>query len=148
MPMDSRKSAEETIALMNRKFIMLADKYHLDHLWEILDTQVVVAKLPSNKFGIMTTISDHIHLDGQVVKAHFTQKGKYYRDVVQEEGPVSYLCDFLITKEAFDIDEDSLYCMICNLNEYPDKGICKEELSWLFHVKPLSSIPLKCRVEL
>jgi hypothetical protein len=145
--MDDKNVMEEELSSMNRMFILLAEKYDTNSLWNILDAQTVIAYLPSDQLGIMTTISDYTWSDGTIVKAHFTQKGRFYRRVHENEGPISYYCNIMVTREAFEIDYHALSFIVENLNLYPTKGICKEELSWLFNPKRLEDIPFNLRVE-
>jgi len=147
MWMTKEERQEETLSLLTRKFILLAAKHNVEQLWSLLEIQDVLAYVPSSSFGIMTTLSEYTMPDGSVGLAHFTQQGQFYRNALENEGPVSYLCDFLVSRGAFDINTYMVSCMVTHLEEYPTKGISKEEIGWLFTVKPLEDIPLDFRVE-
>jgi hypothetical protein len=138
---------EDIISRITREFILLAAKHDVERLWCLLDMQDVLVYLPSSAFGIMTTLSEYTMPNGRIGLGHFTQQGKFYRKVIGNEGPVSYYCDILVTRGAFDLDMHMLSCMVANLQEYPTKGVCKEEIGWLFTVKEVENIPINLRVE-
>jgi hypothetical protein len=140
MWMTKEERQEETLSLLTREFILLAAKHNVEQLWSLLEIQDVLAYVPSSSLGIMTTLSE----DGL---AHFTQQGQFYRNALENEGPVSYFCDVLVTRGAFDMNTYMVSCMVTHLEEYPTKGISKEEIGWLFTLKKVEDIPLDLRVE-
>lgn len=138
---------EEALSLVTREFILLAAKHDVERLWILLDAQDILAYLPSSSLGFTTTLSEYTNPDGSMCIAHFTQQGQFYRKAVENEGPVSYFCDILVSRGAFDIDMHMVSCMVANLQEYPTKGVYKEEVGWLFKVKKVEDILPEFQVE-
>jgi hypothetical protein len=147
MWMTKEELLEEEMSHLTREFILLAAKHDVERLWRLLEMQHVLAYLPSSSLGIMTTLSEHKMSDGSIGLAHFTKQGHFYCNALENEGPVSYLCDIRVTRGAFDLNLYMVGCMVTNLEEYPTKGVSKEEIGWLFTIKPLEEIPLDLRVE-
>lgn len=128
------------MCLLIREFILLAAKYEVEKLWCLVEMQDITVYLLSSSLGIMTTLSE----DGLF---HFTQQGKYYRNALENEGPVAYFCDVLVSRGAFEINTYMLSCMVAHLQEHPTKGVSQEEVGWLFTIKNLEDIPVEFRVE-
>ncbi len=135
------------MCLLIREFILLAAKYEVERLWCLAEMQDLTVYLLSSTLGIMTTLSECTLPNGHVGLAHFTQQGQFYRTALENEGPVAYFCDVLVSRGAFEINTYMLSCLVAHLQVYPTKGVSQEEVGWLFTLKKLQDIPIELRVE-
>jgi len=80
----------------------------VEDIWEYIQEAKwnTYVKIDSAKIGVLTTIADYTNKKHETKPAHFTQNGSYIGSIKQlGDKPVSYMGNFRITKEHFEVYE-------------------------------------------
>jgi hypothetical protein len=132
-----RGVAERKCDSMTKLFILMCADHDPSRLFDMLP---VWKTMDSGVFGITSIIKDYTNKKGITFKAHFTIHDKFLRKATENEKPISYIGNFRVCKEAFQIDMDKMEEIV---------GLCMEpdseeiEVDELFMCKDTDDIPLE-----
>jgi len=134
-----RGIAEKQCDSMTKMFILMCADHDQQRLFDILQAMPVWKQLDSSVFGITTTIRDYTNKKGITFKAHFSARGTFIKKAGAGDQPMSYVGNFRVCKELYDIDVEQFDEI---LGMYMDGEDKKVNISNLFTLKDMEDFPL------